>query len=50
MKEIVLIALVLAIVIPMLLGNFWFIAVIGYLAETAAESIVDKLFDSIAPD
>lgn len=50
MKEIILIALVLAIVIPMLFGNLWFLAVIGYLAETTSESLVDKLPNSIAPD
>ncbi|WP_419849881.1 hypothetical protein [Candidatus Poriferisocius sp.] len=50
MKDIVLIVLVMAIVIPMLLGNFWFVAVTGYLVEATTEPLLDKLLDSIAPD
>lgn len=50
MRKILLFAVVLAIVIPALLGNLWFLAVIGYLAETTAEPLSDMIRNLIAPD
>ena len=54
MKDKLLIAFALALVIPMLFGNFWLFAVTGYIAETlvetAAEPLLDKFLNSIAPE
>ena len=50
MKNTILFAFALAILIPILFGNFWFVAVIGFLVETTVEPLFDRLLDSIGPD
>ena len=50
MKNTILIAFALAILIPALFGNFWFVTVTGFLVETAVEPLVDRFLSSIEPD
>ena len=50
MKDKIRIALALAIVIPMLFGNFWLVSVTGFLVEIAVEPLVERLLNSIGPD
>ena len=50
MKDKILIVFALAVGIPMLFGNFWFVAVTGSIVEATVNPLLDMFLDSIGPD